>query len=221
MNLVFLGPPGAGKGTQADRICKDFGIIQISTGDILRANVKNGSELGNQAHQYMGNGQLVPDDIIIAMIREELRSPKYENGYILDGFPRTVPQAEALEKLLLELNEKLDATLVLDVPDCELVERLSARRTCPVCGRTYHLIFNPPLKPGFCDVDGAELYQREDDKEGPILNRLKVYEKQTKPLIDYYQSKKQAVMIDGTGLVEDIYGRIKPILNKFQLITSI
>lgn len=214
MQLIFLGPPGAGKGTQAERICKDYGIVQLSTGDILRANRKMGTELGKKAQQYMDAGELVPDSIIIDMIKQELAKPELKNGYILDGFPRTVPQAEALDKLLFDMKQKLDAVLVLIVPNDELIKRLTARRTCKVCGKTYHLIYNPPKQDGICDLDGGELYQRDDDKEEPIRNRLVVYDNQTKPLIEYYSNKNIAEVIDGVGSIDEIYNRIKQILDK-------
>ena len=212
MKLVFLGPPGAGKGTQSEFICRDYGIVQLSTGDILRENRKMGTELGKKAQSYMDAGNLVPDDIIIDMIKEELKKPELKNGYILDGFPRTVPQAEALDQLLASLNDKLDLTLVLEVPNEELIKRLSARRTCRQCGKTYHLIYSPPKQEGICDVCGGELYQRDDDKEEAILNRLQVYENQTKPLIDYYEKKGIAKRINGVGTIDEIYQRIKSVL---------
>jgi len=212
MQLIFLGPPGAGKGTQAERICKDFGIVQLSTGDILRANRKMGTELGRKAQQYMDAGELVPDSIIIDMIKQELSKSEVANGYILDGFPRTVPQAEALDALLSNIGQKLDCVLVLLVPNEELIKRLSARRTCRICGKTYHLIYNPPKQEGICDLDGGELYQRDDDKEEPIRNRLNVYDNQTKPLIEYYTKKNLATMIDGVGTIDEIYSQIKRIL---------
>lgn len=212
MKLVFLGPPGAGKGTQSERICKDYNIVQLSTGDILRSNRKMGTELGKKAQSYMDAGNLVPDKIIIDMIKEELKKPELENGYILDGFPRTVPQAVALDELLKSMNDKLDLTLVLEVPNEELIKRLSARRTCRQCGKTYHLIYNPPANEGICDVCGGELYQRDDDKEEAILNRLKVYENQTKPLIEYYEKQGLAKKVDGIGSIDEIYQRIKHIL---------
>ncbi len=216
MKLIFLGPPGAGKGTQSEKICKDFGVVQLSTGDILRANRKQGTELGQKAQKLMDAGELVPDNIIIDMIKEELKKPELENGYILDGFPRTVPQAEALDKLLEEMGEKLDTVLVLEVPNEELIKRLTARRVCRKCGKSYHLIFKPSKVEGKCDEPcGGELYQRDDDKEGPIMNRLKVYAEQTFPLIDYYDKKNMTDNINGLGSIDDIYGRIKTALDKY------
>jgi adenylate kinase len=216
MRLIFLGPPGSGKGTQSEFICKDFHIVQLSTGDLLRYHRKNGTELGKKAQEFMDKGELVPDDLIIEIIRNELKKEEYSNGFLLDGFPRTITQAEALDKLLAELNLHLDAVLVLNVPTEELITRLTARRTCPICGKTYHLIYNPPKVDGKCDLDGGELYQRSDDNEETVRNRLEVYEKQTKPLIDYYQSKGLAYFIDGIGKIEDIYSRIKAILDSIK-----
>jgi adenylate kinase len=212
MKLIFLGPPGAGKGTQAENLCKDYNIIQISTGDIFRANMKNSTELGKKAKSYIDAGNLVPDSLVIDMIKEELKDKKYESGYLLDGFPRTVAQAEAFDSMLAESNQKIDAVLVLEVPNDELLKRLTARRVCRVCGKSYHLIYNPPKTEGICDADGGELYQRDDDKEEPILNRLKVYENQTFPLIEYYKKQGSARMIDGLGAIEEIYNRIKKAL---------
>ncbi len=214
MRLIFLGPPGAGKGTQAEFICRDFHIKQLSTGDLLRFHRKQGTELGRKAQQYMDRGELVPDSLIIDMIKEELVKPEYKNGYLLDGFPRTIAQAEALDKLLEELNQKLDYVLILDVQTEEIVTRLTARRTCKICGKTYHLIFNPPKVDGKCDIDGGELYQRTDDNEETVRNRLAVYEKQTKPLIDFYTKKGIAYFINGQGEIEKIYKQIQEILLK-------
>jgi len=215
MKIIFLGPPGAGKGTQAEHICKNYGVVQLSTGDILRSNRKQGTELGKLAQKYMDVGELVPDQIIIDMIKEELKKPDLARGYILDGFPRTVPQAEALDKLLFNMGQKLDTVLVLEVPNQELVTRLTARRTCQVCQKTYHLIFNPPKQEGICDIDGGELYQRDDDTEATVLNRLTVYENQTKPLIEYYSKKNLAEFVHGVGKLDEIFSRIEVILDKY------
>ncbi len=215
MRIIFLGPPGAGKGTQSERICKDYNIVQLSTGDILRANRNLGTDLGKKAQSYMDSGALVPDDLIIEMIRVELKNPNLANGYILDGFPRTVPQAEALDKLLQELGQELDTVLVLEVPNEELLKRLTARRICRICGKSYHLIYNPPKIEGTCDVEGGELYQRDDDKEEPIMNRLKVYEAQTMPLIEYYSKKNLVDKINGVGEIDFIYNQIQAVLNKY------
>ncbi len=211
MKMIFLGPPGAGKGTQAERICKDYGVIQLSTGDILRANRKIGTELGAKAQKYMDAGELVPDLIIIDMIREELKKPELASGYILDGFPRTVPQAEALDGLLKDMGQKLDVVLVLEVPDEELVQRLSGRRTDRISGKTFHMIYNPPPPDGNFD-----LYQREDDKEETVRNRLNVYHNQTKPLIEYYSKQNLAEKIEGKGKIDEIYLGIKSVLDKIK-----
>ncbi|MDA3843309.1 MAG: adenylate kinase [Candidatus Kapabacteria bacterium] len=215
MNLIFLGPPGAGKGTQAKNICNDYGVVQLSTGDILRANKKEGTPLGKTAQEYMDRGDLVPDDLIIKMIREEMKKPSCSNGCLLDGFPRTVVQARALEILLGEMGKKLDSVLVLDVPDEELVRRLSARLTCKSCGRSYNNIFNPPKVEGVCDDDGAELYQREDDSEKSIRNRLEIYKKMTSPLIDFYSNQDLCDEISGSGQINEIYSGIKNLLDKY------
>lgn len=211
MRLIFLGPPGAGKGTQAQFIVRDYNVTQLSTGDILRANRKEGTELGQKAQKYMDAGDLVPDDLIIDMIKEELKKPEIQKGFLLDGFPRTVPQAEALDSLLYEMGIELDCTLVLEVPNEELVKRITGRRTDRKTGQVFHIIYNPPPEDG--DYD---LYQREDDKEETVRNRIKVYEEQTKPLVDYYEKKGIAQKIEGTGKIDEIYGRIKEVLNKYK-----
>ncbi|MCX6152887.1 MAG: adenylate kinase [Candidatus Kapabacteria bacterium] len=215
MRIIFLGAPGAGKGTQAESICSDYSICQLSTGDILRSNLKSGTELGLMAKTFMDKGELVSDSIIINMIQAEIQKPELKNGYLLDGFPRTVPQAEALDEFLQRNGNSLDAVLVLDVDYHELLERLTARRTCRNCGKSYHLIFNPPQsQDGRCDSCGGELYQRTDDSEETVLNRLKVYNEQTKPLIDYYQKKNLAKIIQGSGAISDVYSRIRAVLDK-------
>ncbi len=214
MKLIFIGPPGAGKGTQAERICKEYNTVQLSTGDLFRLNRKLGTELGKKAQSYMGGGNLVPDEIVIGMLNDEIIKPEYANGYILDGFPRTVKQAEALDKLLEELGDNLDGVLVLSVPADELIKRLTARRTCRSCNRSYHIIYNPPKVEGICDFDNGELYQRDDDQEEAIKNRLNVYEAQTKPLIDFYQNEDKVMMINGVGEIDDIYSSIKSVLDK-------
>lgn len=216
-----MGPPGAGKGTQAERICQHFGILQISTGDILRNNVKNETQLGMYAKSYMDAGKLVPDEIIIDMIREELQKTKYNNGFLLDGFPRTIPQAIALDNLLGEINIEIDSVLQLEVDDNIIIERLSGRRTCRTCNRTFHILYNPPPDPKDCDRGVCDIYQRDDDKEETVRNRLQVYHQSTKPLIDYYKQKSLLETINGVGELDEVFRRItnalqNKIANKMQ-----
>ncbi len=199
MRVIFLGPPGAGKGTQAAKIREKYEVAHISTGDILRANVKEGTELGRKASEYMNAGKLVPDEVIIGMMKERLQERDCTKGFILDGFPRTVPQAEALDRLLADLGLDLDATILFNVDDEIVVERLSGRRMCRKCGAIYHVTFHPTRVEGVCDVCGGEIYQRDDDREEVIRNRLAVYHDQTAPLIDYYRGKKLLRDVDAGG----------------------
>ena len=208
MNLIMLGPPGAGKGTQAKMLVEKLGIPQISTGDMLRAAVAEGTELGKKAKEYMDKGQLVPDEVVIGIVKERLSKPDCEKGFILDGFPRTVPQAEALDKILEEMGKRIDYVINIVVPDEEILKRLTGRRTCKKCGAMYHVIYNPPKQEGVCDKCGGELYQRDDDKEETIKNRLKVYAEQTAPLVDYYRKKGVLVDIDGTKSINEIFEEI-------------
>ncbi len=212
MNIVFLGPPGAGKGTQAKKIAEKYGIPQISTGDMFREHLSKGTELGQKAKEYMDKGQLVPDEIVLGMVEERLKQPDCEKGFILDGFPRTVPQAEALDKLLEKMGKKIDYAICIDVPDDELVKRLTGRRTCKNCGMMYHVIFKPPKEEGKCDVCGGELYQRADDNEETVRNRLKVYHEQTEPIIQFYEKKGVLHRIDGMGSIDEIFDRIVKVL---------
>lgn len=212
MNIVFLGPPGAGKGTQAKILIEKYGIPQISTGDMLREHRAKGTELGKKAQEYMDKGQLVPDEIILGMVKERLAQPDCAKGFILDGFPRTVAQAEALDKILSEMNKNLDFALALVVPDELLVERLTGRRTCKNCGMMFHVKYKPPKVEGKCDACGGELYQRPDDNEETVRNRLKVYHESTAPLIDYYKKKGILKEIDGSKSIEEITAQLISIL---------
>ncbi len=214
MNIIFLGPPGAGKGTQAKILVEKYGIPQISTGDMLREHVAKGTELGLKAKEYMEKGQLVPDEIILSMVKERLSQPDAQKGFILDGFPRTVAQAEALDKMLDEMGKKIEFVLALIVPDEELVTRLTGRRTCKNCGMMYHIKFKPPKVEGKCDACGGELYQRPDDNEETVRNRLKVYHQQTAPLIEYYKNKGVLFEVDGNKSIEEITQQLINILEK-------
>jgi adenylate kinase len=212
MNLILLGPPGAGKGTQAKMMVEAYGIPQISTGDMLRAAVKNQTELGMEAKKYMDAGGLVPDEVVIGLVKERLSEDDCAKGFMLDGFPRTVPQAEELDKVLNGLGKNIDHVVSIEVPNDELMGRLTGRRTCKACGQGFHMVFDPPKKEGACDKCGGELYQRDDDNEATVSNRLKVYEDQTKPLIDYYTGKGSIRPIDGVGGIPEIFERIKGLL---------
>jgi len=211
-NLILLGPPGCGKGTQAKRLTEKHQIPQISTGDILREAVKQETPLGMEAKQYMNAGKLVPDEVVIGIIQDRLKQADCENGFILDGFPRTVVQAEALDGTLASMQKKIEHALSITVQDEELLGRLTGRRTCRSCGAMYHVRFNPPKRAGACDACSGELYQRDDDKEETIRNRLNVYNQQTAPLIDYYQRKGLLRTIAGTGKIEEILEKIQAVL---------
>ncbi|MFN3384341.1 MAG: adenylate kinase [Archaeoglobaceae archaeon] len=216
MNLILLGAPGAGKGTQAKIIMGRYRIPQISTGDMLREAVAKGTELGKKAKEYMTQGKLVPDDVVIGIVRERLAQKDCENGFILDGFPRTLPQAEALDKMLKEMGKKIDAVINVNVPEEEVVKRIVNRRTCKVCGAIYHLIYSPPKKEGVCDKCGGELYQRDDDKEETVRERFRVYKKNTEPLIDYYKRKGILYDVDGTKDIEGVKREVLEILEKIK-----
>ncbi|MFH0811744.1 MAG: adenylate kinase [Pseudomonadota bacterium] len=212
MNIILLGPPGCGKGTQAKMLTEKYKIPQVSTGDILRESVKNETPLGLQAKSYMDSGKLVPDGVVIGIIQERLRKPDCQSGFILDGFPRTVVQAQALDNTLGTMQQKIEHVISITVIDEQLLGRLTGRRTCRSCGAMFHVLFNPPKKEGCCDVCSGELYQRDDDKEETILNRLNVYKQQTAPLIDYYQNKGWLRTINGIGEIEDIFKKIEEVL---------
>ena len=213
MNLILLGPPGAGKGTQAQRMVEHFRVPQISTGDILRAAVKEMTPLGVKAKEFMNQGKLVPDEIVIGIIEERLKAKDCDPGFILDGFPRTIPQAEALEPILTKIGKKIDHVINIEVDSEELVRRLTGRRTCKKCGAMFHLFFQPSKKEGICDRCGGMLYQRSDDQEETIRTRLKEYEKQTAPLIQYYQGKKVLRSIQGMGGPDQIFDQIIRLLD--------
>jgi adenylate kinase len=215
VRLVLVGPPGAGKGTQAQFISSHLSIPKISTGDIFRSNVSTGTELGNQAKAYMERGDLVPDEVTIAMVEARLAEDDTQSGFLLDGFPRNVAQAETLRKLLAEWDTKLDVVLELVVDDDEVVRRLSGRRTCRVCGRIWHVLFEPPARAGRCDDCGGELFQRDDDSEQTIRHRLDVYAQQTQPLIAFYADDGILLGIDATGPVDEITARALLALRRF------
>ena len=204
MHILLMGPPGAGKGTQAANLVKEFGIPHISTGDMFRAAVKEGTELGLQAKACMDAGKLVPDEVTIGIVKERLAKPDCKKGFILDGFPRTVEQADALTGILKELGLSLTAALNITVPAADLIERAVGRRICKSCGATYHVKFNPPQKAGVCDTCAGDLYQRADDSEETMKNRLSVYEAQTKPLIAYYEKAGVYKEIDGRKAIDDV-----------------
>lgn len=213
VNLVFLGPPGAGKGTQSAFIINDYKVVQISTGDILRAAVKEGTELGKLAKKYMDEGKLVPDDVIIGIVRDRLKKDDCANGFILDGFPRTIPQAVSLDAMLKDdLNTEITHIISLEVDDQLILERLTGRRTCKSCGKVYHIKYNPPKVENICDACGGELYQRDDDKAETIQKRLNVYHEQTSALKDYYRNSGKLYIVNGVGDVNEIYQQIKGIL---------
>lgn len=207
-----MGLPGAGKGTQADQIVSKYGIPHISTGDMFRAAMKEGTELGLKAKSFMDKGELVPDEVTIGIVRERLSKPDCDKGFLLDGFPRTVPQAEALESMLDELNKKLDFVINIDVEQGILMERLTGRRICKSCGATYHLVFNPPATEGVCDRCGGELYQRADDNAETVENRLEVNMKQSKPLLDFYESKGYLRNINGQQEINEVLADIEKLL---------
>jgi len=208
MHILLMGPPGAGKGTQAANLVKEFAIPHISTGDIFRAAVKEGTELGKQAKACMDAGKLVPDEVTIGIVKERLAKPDCAKGFILDGFPRTVDQADALEKILADLKIKLTSVLNINVPAADLIARAVGRRICKKCGATYHVRFNPSHKDGICDTCGGVLYQRADDSEATMTSRLSVYDAQTKPLVDYYKKAGLYVEFDGRQAIDKVFADV-------------
>lgn len=212
MRIIMLGAPGAGKGTQAKKIAEKYGIPHISTGDIFRANIKNGTELGKKAKTYMDQGLLVPDELTCDLVVDRIQQPDAKNGYVLDGFPRTIPQAEALDKALAEFGDKIDYAIDVNVPDENIVKRMGGRRACVGCGATYHLVYAPTKTEGICDVCGKELILRDDDKPETVQKRLNVYHEQTQPLIDYYTKAGILKTVDGTVDINDVFAAIVEIL---------
>ena len=212
MKIIMLGAPGAGKGTQAKKIAEKYSIPHISTGDIFRANIKNNTELGQKAKTYMDKGELVPDELVVDLIMDRFKEADCANGYVLDGFPRTIPQAEALDKALAANNEAVDFAINVEVPDENIINRMSGRRACVGCGATYHIQFNAPKVEGVCDTCGEKLILRDDDKPETVLSRLEVYHNQTQPLIDYYKGQGILKCVDGTVDMKDVFKAIVEIL---------
>ncbi len=215
LNLIFLGPPGAGKGTQANMMVDTYGVPQVSTGDMLRAAIASGSELGKKVQSFVTSGGLVPDDLVISVLLKRIAEPDCAKGFILDGFPRTVGQAGELEKALVPLGG-VTGVIAITVPDEELIGRLTGRRTCKACAASYHVKFTPPRKDGVCDKCGGELQQRKDDTVEVITNRLKVYHDQTSPLIEYYGSRNLLHKVEGTGKIEMIFSKIRGIIDSLK-----
>jgi adenylate kinase len=213
MKIIMLGAPGAGKGTQAQMIAEKFGIPHISTGDIFRANIKNGTELGKKAKEFMDKGLLVPDELTVELLLDRVANEDCKNGYVLDGFPRTIPQADVLDSELTKLGDKVDFAINVDVPDENIVRRMSGRRACLKCGATYHIEHIPPKTEGICDKCGSELVLRADDKPETVQNRLSVYHEQTQPLIEYYENKNILKTVDGTKDMQEVFNAIVDILN--------
>ena len=214
MKIIMLGAPGAGKGTQAKMIAAKYGIPHISTGDIFRANIKNGTELGAKAKQYMDKGELVPDELVVDLVIDRFKEPDCANGYVLDGFPRTIPQAEALDKALTAIGENVDYAINVEVPDENIINRMGGRRACVGCGATYHVVYSPTKVEGKCDTCGGDLIIRDDDKPETVKNRLAVYHEQTQPLIDYYTKKGIIKEVDGTVDMNDVFKAITDILGE-------
>ena len=214
MKIIMLGAPGAGKGTQAKKIADSYHIPHISTGDIFRANIKEGTELGKKAKEYMDQGLLVPDELVVYLVVDRVQKEDCANGYVLDGFPRTIPQAECLDEALTKLNTKIDYAINVEVPDENIINRMSGRRACVSCGATYHIVNVPSKVEGICDRCGKELILRDDDKPETVKKRLDVYHEQTQPLIDYYTKQGCLVEVDGTQAMEDVFASIVKILGE-------
>lgn len=212
MRIIMLGAPGAGKGTQAKKIADKYQIPHISTGDIFRANIKEGTELGKKAKSYMDQGQLVPDELTLELIMDRFQNPDCKNGYVLDGFPRTIPQAEALTEALAKKGETIDYAINVEVPDENIINRMGGRRACLACGSTYHIVYAPTRVEGICDRCGEKLVLRDDDKPETVKNRLNVYHNQTQPLIEYYTRQGKLAEVDGTQSMEDVFNAIVKIL---------
>ena len=212
MKIIMLGAPGAGKGTQAKKIAEKYGVPHVSTGDIFRANIKNGTQLGMEAKKYMDQGLLVPDELTVRILLDRVAQDDCKNGYVLDGFPRTIPQAEVLDEALTKLGDKIDYAIDVNVPDENIMRRMSGRRACLTCGATYHIEHIPPKQEGICDKCGSELVLRDDDKPETVKNRLAVYHEQTQPLIDFYEKKGVLKTVDGTLPMEEVFAAITAIL---------
>ena len=213
MNIILMGLPGAGKGTQASEIVKKFPIPHISTGDMFRKAIKDETDLGKEAKSYMDRGELVPDEVTVGIVKERISEDDAKKGFLLDGFPRTIDQAEALNSIMAELDRNIDAVINIEVPEEELMNRLTGRRICEKCGTTYHLVFNPPKVDGICDIDGGKLYQREDDNPETVSNRLSVNVKQSKPILEYYNNKGVLKNIDGSKDIDEVTNDVIDILD--------
>lgn len=216
MNIILMGLPGAGKGTQASEIVKKFPIPHISTGDMFRKAIKDETDLGKEAKSYMDRGELVPDEVTVGIVKDRISEDDAKKGFLLDGFPRTIEQAEALSNIMQELDRKIDAVINIEVPEEELMNRLTGRRICEKCGTTYHLVFNPPKVDGICDLDGGKLYQREDDNPETVANRLNVNVKQSKPILEYYDNENVLKNIDGSKDIKEVTSDVIEILENLK-----